>query len=82
MWGQINRGFNCRIIQIQGRRGNLVANGQNAENRLDRASGPSKCPMADLVEDMVAWPAALPKSRSTAASSITSAMVDVPCALM
>ena len=36
----------------------------------------------DLVEDMTASGAASPRSRSTAASSIVSAMVEVPCALM
>jgi hypothetical protein len=39
-------------------------------------------PVIDLVEDIVAFDAASPISRSTAPSSIVSAMVEVPCALM
>jgi hypothetical protein len=45
-------------------------------------AAPSKCPMLDLVEDITTFPAASPSIRSTAPSSITSAMVEVPCALM
>ena len=37
--------------------------------------------MADLVDDMASLPAALPNRRSTAASSISSPMVEVPWAL-
>src|SRR5690606_29595141 len=45
-------------------------------------AAPSRCPIDDLVDDIEAEPAASPNSRSTALSSIVSAMVDVPCALM
>ena len=39
--------------------------------------------MADLVEDIETLPAALPNSRSTADSSISSPIgVEVPCALI
>ena len=43
---------------------------------------PSKCPIEDLVDDITAFSAASPNNRSTAPSSIVSAMVEVPCALM
>ena len=45
-------------------------------------AAPKRCPVADLVEDMVAFEAASPNIRSTAANSMTSAIVEVPCALM
>ena len=38
--------------------------------------------MQDLVEDIEILAAALPTTRSTAPSSMVSAMVEVPCALM
>ena len=44
-------------------------------------AAPSRCPIADLVDDMASLPAALPNSRSTAASSISSPIVEVPWAL-
>src|SRR5262245_55834663 len=44
-------------------------------------AAPSRWPVADLVDDMASVPAALPNSRSTAPSSISSPIgVDVPCA--
>jgi hypothetical protein len=45
-------------------------------------AAPRRWPVIDLVEDMVTLEAALPRRRSTAPSSITSAMVEVPWALM
>jgi hypothetical protein len=46
-------------------------------------AAPSRWPVADLVDDMVALPAASPSMRSTAPSSISSPRgVEVPCALM
>src|SRR5258706_13898181 len=46
-------------------------------------AAPSRCPVDDLVDDMDTVEAALPNSRSTAPSSISSpTCVDVPCALM
>src|SRR5437588_2026560 len=45
-------------------------------------AAPSRWPMQDLVDDIEILPAALPTTRSTAASSIPSAMVEVPWALM
>ena len=44
-------------------------------------AAPSRCPTADLVEDMAVPDAELPSRRSTAPSSIVSAMVEVPWAL-
>ena len=45
-------------------------------------AAPSRCPIEDLVEDIVTRPAALPSSRVTAPSSISSPSgVEVPCAL-
>ena len=43
-------------------------------------AAPSRWPMDDLVEDMAVFAAASPSRRSTAASSMPSAMVEVPCA--
>src|SRR5262249_5993233 len=46
-------------------------------------AAPSRCPIADLVEDMATLPAAWPSMRSTAPSSISSPSgVEVPWALM
>ncbi len=46
-------------------------------------AAPSRCPIDDLVDDMVALPAAWPSSRSTAPSSISSPSgVEVPWALI
>src|ERR1700676_3495249 len=46
-------------------------------------AAPSKCPVDDLVDDIDTLEAALPNSRSTAPSSISSpTWVEVPCALM
>src|ERR1700730_5933001 len=46
-------------------------------------AAPSKCPVDDLVDDIDTLDAALPNSRSTAPSSISSpTCVEVPCALM
>src|ERR1700709_2561703 len=46
-------------------------------------AAPNKCPVDDLVDDIDTLDAALPSSRSTAWSSISSpTCVDVPCALM
>src|SRR6266849_8787587 len=46
-------------------------------------AAPSRCPVDDLVDDIDTLEAALPKSRSTAPSSISSpTCVEVPCALM
>src|SRR5690606_38254883 len=45
-------------------------------------AAPSRWPIDDLVDDIEIFEAALPTRRSTAASSIVSAMVEVPCALM
>src|SRR5437879_10315483 len=46
-------------------------------------AAPSKCPVDDLVDDIDTREAALPSSRSTAPSSISSpTWVEVPCALM
>src|SRR6202022_2489567 len=46
-------------------------------------AAPSRCPVEDLVDDIDTLDAALPNSRSTAPSSISSpTCVDVPCALM
>ena len=45
-------------------------------------AAPSRCPVAYFVDDIEIFPAALPATRSTACSSISSAIVDVPCALM
>src|SRR5271154_2225297 len=46
-------------------------------------AAPSRCPVDDLVDDIDPLEAALPSSRSTAPSSISSpSCVDVPCALM
>ncbi len=46
-------------------------------------AAPSRWPIADLVEDIVTLPAALPSRRSTAPSSISSPSgVEVPWALM
>src|SRR5437899_3484127 len=46
-------------------------------------AAPSRCPVDDLVEDIDTLEAALPNSRSTAPSSISSpTCVEVPCALM
>src|SRR3982075_2183158 len=46
-------------------------------------AAPSRCPVDDLVDDMETLEAALPSSRSTAPSSISSpTCVEVPCALM
>src|SRR5690606_23672594 len=44
-------------------------------------AAPSRCPVIDLVEDMEAALAPSPRNRSTAPSSMPSAMVEVPCAL-
>ena len=45
-------------------------------------AAPSRCPMADLVDDRCAVDAALPSTRETARTSISSpAGVEVPCAL-
>ena len=45
-------------------------------------AAPSRCPIDDLVEDIVTLPAASPSSRATAPSSISSPIgVEVPCAL-
>src|ERR1700756_2451742 len=50
---------------------------------LTAPAAPSKWPVDDLVEDIDTLEAALPSSRSTAPSSISSpTCVDVPCALM
>ena len=43
---------------------------------------PSRWPIADLVELIDTLPIALPNRRFTALSSIVSAIVEVPCALM
>ena len=63
------------IVEIEGRRYDLVAQPSTAP------APPSKWPMADLVEliDMVLRSS--PNRRRTAASSIVSAIVEVPCAL-
>src|SRR5688572_17482783 len=46
-------------------------------------AAPSRCPVDDLVDDIEIFEAALPTSRSTAPSSISSPSgVEVPCALM
>src|SRR5262245_58052302 len=46
-------------------------------------AAPRRCPIADLVEDIDTFPAALPNRRSTADSSISSPIgVEVPCALI
>src|SRR5580698_6456002 len=46
-------------------------------------AAPSRCPVEDLVDDIDTLEAALPSSRSTAPSSISSpTCVEVPCALM
>src|SRR5437588_7072035 len=46
-------------------------------------AAPSRCPVDDLVDDIDTLEAALPNSRSTAPSSISSpTWVEVPCALM
>src|SRR5258706_7308913 len=46
-------------------------------------AAPSRCPVDDLVDDIDTLEAALPSSRSTAPSSISSpTCVEVPCALM
>src|SRR6202521_2116265 len=46
-------------------------------------AAPSRCPVDDLVDDIDTLDAALPNSRSTAPSSISSpTCVEVPCALM
>src|SRR3984957_14796258 len=46
-------------------------------------AAPNRCPVDDLVDDIEALEAALPSSRSTAPSSISSpTCVEVPCALM
>src|SRR5690606_32280917 len=45
-------------------------------------AAPSRWPMDDLVEDIETFDAASPTTRSTAPSSMVSAMVEVPCALM
>src|SRR5664279_3673546 len=46
-------------------------------------AAPSRCPVDDLVDDIDTREAALPNSRSTAPSSISSpTWVEVPCALM
>src|SRR5439155_10966989 len=46
-------------------------------------AAPSRCPIEDLVEDIEMRPAALPTTRCTAPSSISSPSgVEVPCALM
>ncbi len=44
-------------------------------------AAPSRWPIEDLVDDIDIFAAALPIKRSTAPSSMPSAMVDVPCAL-
>ena len=44
-------------------------------------AAPSRWPVIDLVDDIAALPAALPRKRSTAPSSMPSAMVEVPWAL-
>ena len=80
---QVDRRFDRRIVEIDGRRGDAVANGQDREDRLDRAGGAEQMADADLVEDIEMPPAALPTSRCTAPSSISSPSgVEVPCALM
>src|SRR6267142_680854 len=46
-------------------------------------AAPRRCPVEDLVDDIDTLEAALPSSRSTARSSISSpTCVEVPCALM
>src|SRR3569623_63794 len=46
-------------------------------------AAPSRCPMADFVDDIAAFGAASPSSRVTAPNSISSPSgVEVPCALM
>src|SRR5260370_15788068 len=46
-------------------------------------AAPSRCPVDDLVDDIDTFEAALPSSRSTALSSISSpTWVEVPCALI
>ena len=46
-------------------------------------AAPSRWPVDDLVDDIDTFDAALPSSRSTAPSSISSPSgVEVPCALM
>ena len=58
-----------------------IASTENAASMAPAA--PSRCPVADLVELMVALAAALPSRRSTAPSSISSPSgVEVPWALM
>ena len=45
-------------------------------------AAPSRCPTADLVDDMASLPAALPNRRSTAAElDLVAHRVEVPCAL-
>src|SRR5580700_1935350 len=46
-------------------------------------AAPNRCPVDDLVDDIETFEAALPRSRSTALSSISSpTCVEVPCALI
>ena len=60
----------------------LLTYGIGIEDASIAPAAPSKCPVADLVDDMVTLPAASPIIRSTAPNSMTSAIVDVPWALM
>ena len=53
-----------------------------AVKRAAAPAAPSRWPVDDLVDDIDTLEAWLPTTRSTAPSSIVSAMVEVPCALM
>src|SRR5262245_23075509 len=68
-------------LSVGGARLSLIASAEKIASTAPAA--PSRWPIADLVEDIETFPAALPNRRSTAANSISSPIgVEVPWALI
>jgi hypothetical protein len=79
---QIDGGVDFRIVEVDRRRRDIVADRQQQKIASTAPAAPSRCPIDDFVDDIEIFAAASPTSRSTAPSSMVSAIVEVPWALM
>ena len=79
---QVDRRFNRRVVEVQRRRRDVVADREQTEDRLDRARRTEQVPDRGLGGRHRKLAAALPTTRSTARKlDRRRAMVEVPCAL-
>jgi hypothetical protein len=69
------------IVEVERRRHDLIADRKDAEDRLDRACPAEQVSDRDFVLLIEAPDRSSPSTRLTAASSMVSAMVEVPWAL-